>query len=168
MRHSFLYSHDALRSVPHALNIDTLAGLKAKVKVKVMLRPTVCRPLCLGVKTHLRPKTKFLLLSDICGFVHVGPPSLARGRVCRLQLLLDYDEAVIFCSKSRRTHEHILLSQIRDPPTWRVMSPYLYPSGAGWPSYIPGHRVPFSSPPTTRGATVEVFEPASTRGSSEV
>jgi hypothetical protein len=25
-------------------------------------------------------------------------------------------------------------------------------------------RVPFSSPPTTRGATVEVFDPASTRG----
>jgi hypothetical protein len=49
------------------------------------------------------------------------------------------------------------------PPTWR--SPYLYPPGTGWPSYTPSHWVPFSSPPTTRRATVEAFEPASTRGS---
>jgi hypothetical protein len=45
-------------------------------------------------------------------------------------------------------------------PTWRDMSPYLYPPGTGWPSYTPRHWVPFSSPPTTRRATVEVFEPA--------
>jgi hypothetical protein len=44
------------------------------------------------------------------------------------------------------------------PPTWRAGSPYLYPPGAGWPSYTPRHWVP----PTTRRVTVEVFEPAST------
>jgi hypothetical protein len=49
------------------------------------------------------------------------------------------------------------------PPTWRARSPYLYPPGTGWPSYTPRHWFPFSSPPTTRRATVEVFEPASTR-----
>jgi hypothetical protein len=27
----------------------------------------------------------------------------------------------------------------------------------GWPRYTPRHRVPFSSPSTTRRATVEVF-----------
>jgi hypothetical protein len=27
------------------------------------------------------------------------------------------------------------------PPTWRARFPYLYPPGAGWPSYTPGHRV---------------------------
>jgi hypothetical protein len=46
------------------------------------------------------------------------------------------------------------------PPTWRARSPYLYPPGAGWPSYTPRYWVPFSSPPTTRRATV-----ASTRAS---
>jgi hypothetical protein len=33
------------------------------------------------------------------------------------------------------------------PPTWRPRSPYLYPSGTGWPDYTPIHCVPFSSPP---------------------
>jgi hypothetical protein len=44
-------------------------------------------------------------------------------------------------------------------PTWRARSPYLYHPGRGWPTYIPRHWVPFSSPPTTRRATVEVFDP---------
>jgi hypothetical protein len=39
---------------------------------------------------------------------------------------------------------------------------YLYPPGTGWPSYTPRHWVPFSSPPATLRATVEVFDPAST------
>jgi hypothetical protein len=50
------------------------------------------------------------------------------------------------------------------PPTWRARSPYLYHPGTGWPSYTPRYWVPFSSPPTTRRAMVEVFEPASARG----
>jgi hypothetical protein len=40
----------------------------------------------------------------------------------------------------------------------------LYVPGTGWTSYTPLHWVPFSSPPTTRRATVEVFEPYSIRG----
>jgi hypothetical protein len=51
-------------------------------------------------------------------------------------------------------------------PTWRTRYPSLYPPGKGWPSYTPRHWVPFLSPPTTRRATVAVFEPASTRGST--
>jgi hypothetical protein len=46
--------------------------------------------------------------------------------------------------------------------TWRGRSSYLYPPGTGSPSYTPRHWVPFSSPPTTRRATVE----ASPRGVS--
>jgi hypothetical protein len=38
----------------------------------------------------------------------------------------------------------------------------LYLPGAGWPSYHPRDWVPFSSPPTTGIATVEIFETAST------
>jgi hypothetical protein len=49
------------------------------------------------------------------------------------------------------------------PPIWRARSPYLYPTGTGWPGYIPRHWVPFSSPHTTRRATVEVFDPVSSR-----
>jgi hypothetical protein len=48
-------------------------------------------------------------------------------------------------------------------PTWRTRSLYLCHPVTGWPSYTPRHRVPFSSPLTNLRATVEVFEPASTR-----
>jgi hypothetical protein len=73
-----------------------------------------------------------------------------RGQVCRLQLLLVLASAFILRSESRRTHDHILLSQIRD-------SPNLEPRSPGWPSYTPRHWVPFPSPFTTRRATVEVI-----------
>jgi hypothetical protein len=43
------------------------------------------------------------------------------------------------------------------------MSPFLYPPGTGCPGYIPRHWVPYSSPPMTCRATVEVSEFASTR-----
>jgi hypothetical protein len=45
-------------------------------------------------------------------------------------------------------------------PTWRAMSPYLYPPETGWPGYTPRHWVRFSSPLTTRRATVEIFDSA--------
>jgi hypothetical protein len=47
-------------------------------------------------------------------------------------------------------------------PTWRAMSPYLYPPGKGWPGYTLRPWVPFSSPPVTHMAMVEVFDPTST------
>jgi hypothetical protein len=114
-----------------------------------MFRPTVGRSVSLGVfitVTRLR----------LCW---CRAPYFTRGRVCRLQLLLALASAVILGSESRETHDHILLSQVQD--FWRPRSPCLYPSETGWLSYIPRHWVPFSSPPTTRRATVDVFEPAS-------
>jgi hypothetical protein len=78
-------------------------------------------------------------------------------------VLLVLANAVILRSESRGTYDHILLSQIRDRPTWRARPPYLYPPGIGLPVYTSRHWVPFSSPPTTRRATVEVVDPASTR-----
>jgi hypothetical protein len=41
-------------------------------------------------------------------------PSLTRGRVCRLLLLLALASAVVFRSECRGTHDHILLFQIWD------------------------------------------------------
>jgi hypothetical protein len=43
---------------------------------------------------------------------------------------------------------------------------HLYPPGRGLLGYILRHWVPFSSPPTTRRPTVEVFDPATTRDCS--
>jgi hypothetical protein len=45
---------------------------EVEVKVKFRLRSTISRPVCLGVKPHLEPIIRFLLLSDSCGFVGGG------------------------------------------------------------------------------------------------
>jgi hypothetical protein len=53
---------------------------------------------------------------------------LTRERVCRLQLLLAIGSAVILRSVSRRTRDHILLSQIRDSPNLEGQVPvFIYP-----------------------------------------
>jgi hypothetical protein len=45
-----------------------------KVKVKVMLRSTVSRPVCLGTKHPFGVTTRSWLFSDSCGFVDLGRP----------------------------------------------------------------------------------------------
>jgi hypothetical protein len=65
--------------------------------------------------THLGPTTRFLLVRQL-RVCWCGAPSLTRERVCRLQLLLVLASAVILGSESRRTRDHILLSQIRHSP----------------------------------------------------
>jgi hypothetical protein len=67
--------------------------------------------------SHLETMTRFFCLSDDCGFLDVGALSLTRGWVCNLlvQLLLGLARAVTLGSKSRRNHDHILLSHLRLP-----------------------------------------------------
>jgi hypothetical protein len=45
---------------------------------------------------------------------------------------------------------YFIVPILETPPTWKASCPYLYPQGTGWPSYTPGHWVPFLSPLTTR------------------
>jgi hypothetical protein len=54
---------------------------------------------------------------DNCRFLDVGASSLTRGRVCNLliQLVLGLARAVTLGARSRRTHDHILLSHLRLP-----------------------------------------------------
>jgi hypothetical protein len=138
--HQLLHIHWSFYSTPYSL------------KVNVMLQATVSRPVYLGVKPHLAPNTRFLLLSDSCGFVDVhnccwSSPAQSFSGPSPAGLM-----TILYCFRFETV------------PTWRARSPYLYPPGTGWPSYTPMHWVPFSSPPTTRRATVEAFEPASTLG----
>jgi hypothetical protein len=74
-----------------------------------------------------------------------GTPSLTRWWVCNLhvQLLLGLARAVALGSKSRRTHDHILLSHLRLPqlggPGPRIYIPQeqggpVIPLGTGFPS----------------------------------
>jgi hypothetical protein len=65
-----------------------------------------------------------------------------------------------------RQRSHFYCLRLETPPTWRARYPYLYSPGTRWPSYTPRHWVPFSSPPTIRRATIEIFDPASTRDST--
>jgi hypothetical protein len=68
-----------------------------------------------------------------------GAPSLTRGRVCLLQLLLS-SPAQSFSGPSPAglmTIFHCL--RFENPSTWRTRS--LYPPGTGWPSYTPRHWV---------------------------
>jgi hypothetical protein len=62
-----------------------------------MLRPTASRPVCLVVKPHSGPKTRFLLLSDSCGFVDVG------------RFLWREDESVVYscCWSRQRSHSGV-------------------------------------------------------------
>jgi hypothetical protein len=54
---------------------------------------------------------------NTCGYSPYVTTSLTRGWVCRLQLLLVLATVIILKSESRETHDHILLSQIRDSPS---------------------------------------------------
>jgi hypothetical protein len=98
-----------------------------------ILRSTVDRPVCLGIKHQFGLTIRFLLLSDSYGFVDVGR-SLTKGRVCRLKLPLVLASADIFGSDSHGTRDHNLLSQIRDFPFRRL----LRPAGSRPLLYLPG------------------------------
>jgi hypothetical protein len=96
----------------------TVLGLELTLK----LRPIVSQPVYLGASLYVQMISVWQLWVSWC-----GAPSLTRGWVCNLlvQLLLGLARAVTLWSKSRRTHEHILLSHLR----------LLQPGVPGWPSY---------------------------------
>jgi hypothetical protein len=95
------------------------------------------------VTSLLRLKTRNCIFQlNSCEHTPYVTFSLTTGRVCRLQLLLALASAVIR-SESRRTHDHILLFQIRDSPNLEGQFPVFIPLGTGWPSYTPKHWVPF-------------------------
>jgi hypothetical protein len=64
---------------------------------------------------------------------------------------------------ARDSWPYFTVSRFETPPTWRARSPYLYLRGTEWHRFAPRNWVPYPSPPMIRRATVEVFEPASTR-----
>jgi hypothetical protein len=90
----------------------------------------------------LRPDLYYCL--TVAGLL-IWAPSLASGRICRLQLLLVLASAVIFGSEFRRTRGHILLSQIRDFPFRRLLR-------------LAGSRWRYSTPPPHGcGCDIAVF-----------
>jgi hypothetical protein len=75
-------------------------------EVEVKLRPTVSRPVYLGIGLPSGAHDQiFVFCLDNCGFLDMGLP------LCNLlvQLFLGLDRAATLWSKSRRTHDRILL-----------------------------------------------------------
>jgi hypothetical protein len=104
-------------------------------KFQVILRPTVSRSVCLGIKHPSGAYDQIFVTVRHLRVSSCGALSLTRGRVCRLQLLLVLASAVIIGSESLGTRNHILLSQIRDFPFRRRLR-------------VAGSRWRYSTPPS--------------------
>jgi hypothetical protein len=130
---------------------------KFKEELKLNLRPTVSRPVFLGVRHSSGTRGQFFFLLEI-SFRHLRgysvASSLTRGRVCNLlvQLLLGLARAVTLGSKFRRTHGHILLSHLSLPQ----------PGGPGSHIYIPqeedGPGFPFVASYDSQGYSDGILE----------
>jgi hypothetical protein len=112
-----------------------LTRLTLQVNVKVTLRLTVSQSVSLGIEPHLGPMTRYLFLTVTFLFPW--------GALSDERTGLSFVCAAGPCQRSR--------SWVLVP--WDLR-PYFTVSDL---------RLPFSSPPTNRRVTVEVFDPASTR-----
>jgi hypothetical protein len=82
---------------------------------------------------------------NTCFHTLYATSSLTIGLVCRLRLLLVLASAVILMSESSGTHEHVLLSQIRDSAKPGGLGPRIYiPQEQGGPVIPPGTGFPFN------------------------
>jgi hypothetical protein len=79
-------------------------------QVKVTLRLTVSQSVSLGVKSQAYDQILITVPQFLSCFC--GAPSLTRGQVCHLYMLLALASAVFLGSESLGTRDHILLSQI--------------------------------------------------------
>jgi hypothetical protein len=138
---SWLTVHSLPPSSETAFNCRPLTLTNFFVKVKVILRLTVSRPVRLGVKHPSGTRDQFFFLLEIffrqlrvCYFV---APSLTRGRVCNLLFLLDLASGSE--SPRRESRPYFIFQILETPPTCRARSPYLYPPETGRPRYTSGH-----------------------------
>jgi hypothetical protein len=137
------FSDTTFRKLDLCPSLDEGIGGTYSVEVEVKLRPIVSRPVRPGVRHPSGTRNQFYFLLEIffrqlrvCYFL---APTLTRGRVCNLLLLLFPASAVPLGSESRGTQDHILLSQFLRPPQPGGPGPRIYiPQEQGGPVISPG------------------------------
>jgi hypothetical protein len=70
------------------LTLDSFVDVKVKVMLRTMVSQSVSRPVYLGVKHPSGPEDQIFITVRQLWICCRGAPSLTRGRVCLLQLLL--------------------------------------------------------------------------------
>jgi hypothetical protein len=87
-----------------------------RIRVIVTLRRRFIANQFVLAPSLLRSTTSIFFQLNTCSYSPYVTSSLTKGWISSLQLLLVLASAVILGSDSRGTHDHILLSQIRDSP----------------------------------------------------
>jgi hypothetical protein len=121
-------------------NLNTLSTLS----LSLMLRPTVSRPVCLGMKHPSGAYDQFFFF-------------FVRNTEC--VLTVSFLIPCVALSDERMGLSFVYAAG----PCQHSLSPVLVPWDLRLYFTVSDLRFPFSSPPTTRRVTVEVFDPASTR-----
>jgi hypothetical protein len=138
-----IISLQALQSVPYHYKSFIVSVIHFISNSKLCYDRLSIGQSILASSPHLGLKTRFLLLSDSCGFVNVRRPLRQEDR-CAVYNCCWSSSAQSFSSPNLPgliTIFHCL--RFETPATWRARSPYLYPPGTGWPSYTLRHWVPF-------------------------
>jgi hypothetical protein len=153
----------ATNSRLHPTLLSAVSRLSRRVRVRGTLRLAVCRQsIRLGEKP-LETHDQYFFQLNTCGHGPYVTSPLTRRWVFRLQFLLGLASAVILRSESCWTHDNILLSQIRDSPNLEGQVPVFISSRNRVAQLCPLALGSLFVTSTTRRATVEVSEPASTR-----